>query len=139
MSQTASPKPRVLVVDDDEGIREALRDLLREEGFEVAGEAGDGEEAVRAAKRLEPDVVLMDLRMPGLGGAEATAMIRKALPATQVVILSAYDDPALNRSADEAGAYAYLVKGCSASLVRDVLLGAYRLKLGLEERSAQQP
>jgi len=124
--------PRVLVVDDDEGIRQALRDLLREEGMDVVGEAADGSEAIESAKELLPDVILMDLRMPVLGGAEATAKIREELPTTQVIILSAYDDPALNRNAEDAGAYAYLVKGCSAALVRDVLLEAYKLKVGLD-------
>jgi DNA-binding NarL/FixJ family response regulator len=137
MSSLPSPAPRVLIADDDEGIRQALRDLLGEEGMDVVGEASDGMGAVAAAKDLAPDVVLMDLRMPDLGGAEATTMIREALPTTQVIILSAYDDPALNRSAEEAGAYAYLVKGCSAGLVRDVLLEAYKLKQGLERRAAQ--
>jgi DNA-binding NarL/FixJ family response regulator len=126
--------PRVLVADDDEGIRQALRDLLTEEGMEVVGEAADGAEAIDLALQAKPDVILMDLRMPVLGGAEATAKIREQLPTTQVIILSAYDDPALNKSAEEAGAYAYLVKGCSAGLVRDVLLEAYKLKGGLESR-----
>jgi DNA-binding NarL/FixJ family response regulator len=137
MSSLPSPAPRVLIADDDEGIRQALRDLLGEEGMDVVGEASDGMGAVAAAKELDPDVVLMDLRMPDLGGAEATTMIRTARPNTQVIILSAYDDPALNRSAEEAGAYAYLVKGCSAALVRDVLLEAFKLKQGLERRTAQ--
>jgi DNA-binding NarL/FixJ family response regulator len=137
MSSLPSPAPRVLIADDDEGIRQALRDLLGEEGMDVVGEASDGMGAVAAAKELDPDVVLMDLRMPDLGGAEATTMIRTARPNTQVIILSAYDDPALNRSAKEAGAYAYLVKGCSAALVRDVLLEAFKLKQGLERRTAQ--
>ncbi len=124
--------PRVLIVDDDEGIRQALRDLLREEGMDVVGEAADGSEAITAALDLRPDVILMDLRMPILGGAEATAKIREEMPTTQVIILSAYDDPALNRNAEDAGAYAYLVKGCSAALVRDVLLEAFKLKVGLD-------
>lgn len=124
--------PRVLVVDDDEGIRQALRDLLREEGMDVVGEAANGSQAIEAATELRPDVILMDLRMPVLGGAEATAKIREELPTTQVIILSAYDDPALNRNAEDAGAYAYLVKGCSAALVRDVLLEAFKLKVGLD-------
>ena len=129
---TTSASPRILIVDDDGGIRAALRDLLREEGMEVVGEATDGTEAVELVEPLSPDIVLMDLRMPKLGGVEATRLIKRSSPTTQVVILSAYDDMALNQSAEEAGAYAYLVKGCAASLVRDVLHEAFKLKQGLD-------
>jgi DNA-binding NarL/FixJ family response regulator len=127
-------RARVLIVDDDEGIRAALVDLLGEEGFEVVGVASDGAEAVRLATVAQPDVVLMDLRMPVMDGISATRSLREADETVQVVILSAYDEPSLNQSADEAGAYAYLVKGCSASLVSDVIRQAYALKKGLEER-----
>lgn len=132
MTDEGGAAPRVLVVDDDDGIRQALCDLLREEGVDVVGAGADGTQAVEMAGELKPDVVLMDLRMPGLSGSEATAKIRAEQPNLQVIILSAYDDPALNKSAEEAGAYAYLVKGCSASLVRDVLFEAFKLKRGLD-------
>ena len=127
MSTSGEGKPRVLIVDDDEGIRQALRDLLTEEGIEVVGEASDGQQAITVAAELKPDVLLMDLRMPVLGGSEATAAIRADRAETQVIILSAYDDPALSDGATEAGAFAYLIKGCSASLVRDTLLEAYEV------------
>ena len=104
--------PRVLVVDDHAMLREALVDLLVHAGFEVAGEAADGADAVALAKQLEPDVVLMDLRMPVLGGLDATRLIRDACPATQVVLLTAFESPALQQQAEEAGCFAYLVKGC---------------------------
>ena len=128
------PKPRVLVVDDDSGIRDALIDLLGEEGMEVVGAATDGPQAVVLAADLAPDVVMMDLRMPGMDGIQATRAIKKDNETTQVIILSAYDDSALTKGADEAGAYAYLVKGCSAALVRDVIMQAWALKKGLEQR-----
>jgi DNA-binding NarL/FixJ family response regulator len=104
-------RPRLLVVDDHAMLRAALVDLLVQAGFEVVGEAGDGADAVALAKQLEPDVVLMDLRMPVMGGLDATRLIKDACPATQVVLLSAFESPALEQQAEEAGCFAYLVKG----------------------------
>ena len=132
-------RPRVLIADDDAGIREALGDLLTEEGMEVVGAVANGTEAVEMTAALSPDVVLMDLRMPAVDGIEATRKIHEAGSLTQVIILSAYDDPALTKGADEAGAYAYLVKGCPAALVRDVVLKAFHLKQGLEAREMDGP
>jgi len=104
----------VLLADDHTRLREALRDLLEEIGFEVVGESGDGADAVAMARQLEPDIVVIDLRMPVLNG----------LDATQVVVLSAFESPELERQAREAGAFAYLDKGTMARRVRRVLLGA---------------
>ena len=132
-------KPRVLIADDDPGIRAALRDLLAEEGMDIVGAVSDGKQAVEATSTLSPDVVLMDLRMPLMDGIEATRRIRETGSLSRVIILSAYDDPALTKGADEAGAYAYLVKGCPAALVRDVVLQAFRLKQGLEAREFGPP
>ena len=127
-------RPRVLVVDDDAAVREALVDLLVDEGMDVVGAATHGAQAITMAADLAPDIVMMDLRMPGIDGIQATRAIKEEDPSVQVVILSAYDDAALTKGADEAGAYAYLVKGCSAALVRDVVTQAWNLKKGLEER-----
>jgi DNA-binding NarL/FixJ family response regulator len=110
--------PRVLVVDDHAMLREALAELLVQAGFEVAGQAADGADAVALAKRLEPDVVLMDLRMPVLGGLDATRLIRDACPATQVVLLTAFESPALQQQAEDAGCFAYLVKGAPPGTIR---------------------
>lgn len=110
--------PRVLVVDDHAMLREALVELLVQAGFEVAGEAADGADAVALAKELAPDVVLMDLRMPVLGGLDATRLIRDACPATQVVLLTAFESPALQREAEDAGCFAYLVKGAPPGTIR---------------------
>jgi DNA-binding NarL/FixJ family response regulator len=104
-------RPRLLVVDDHQMLRAALVDLLVQAGFEIAGEAADGADAVALAKQLEPDVVLMDLRMPVLGGLDATRLIKDACPAVQVVLLTAFESPALQQQAEEAGCFAYLVKG----------------------------
>jgi response regulator NasT len=127
---------RVLAVDDDQGFLEEIRGLLEDEGFDVAGTASDGNEAVTLAEELCPDVVLMDLRMPTLDGLEATRLIKQHLPMTQVVILSAYDDPGLQEGAEEAGVYCYLIKGCRSQLIRDVLLQAWSFKASLEARGS---
>jgi DNA-binding NarL/FixJ family response regulator len=113
--------PRVLVVDDHDMLREALVELLDQAGFDVAGEAADGADAVALAKQLAPDVVLMDLRMPVMGGLDATRLIRDACPDTQVVLLTAFDSPTLQRQAEEAGCFAYLVKGGPPGTLRLVL------------------
>ena len=92
-------------------LRAALVDLLVQAGFEVVAEAGDGADAVALAKQLEPDVVLMDLRMPVMGGLDAARLIKDACPGTQVVLLTAFESPALARQAEEAGCFAFLAKG----------------------------
>ena len=118
------PRPRVLLADDHVRLREALRDLLVETGFEVVGESGDGADAVAMAAELEPDIVVVDLRLPVLNGLDATRLIKDARPATQVVVLSAVESPELERQAHEAGAFAYLDKGTMTRFLHRVLLGA---------------
>jgi DNA-binding NarL/FixJ family response regulator len=102
---------RVLIVDDHPVVRDGLRGMLsgRPE-FEVAGEAEDGQAAVEAARRLLPDVILMDLRMPRLDGTAATQEIRKAQPAARILVLTTYDSDAEILRAIEAGAAGYLLK-----------------------------
>ena len=129
--------PTVLIVEDAESERAVMRDLLEAEGIAVVAEAGDGAEAVDRAIQTRPDVVLMDLRMPAVGGIEATRLIKEALPNTQVIILTVYEGPLPERSAEEVGAYAYLVKGCSPTLVRDVIIQARNYKTGLETRASE--
>lgn len=129
---------RVLAVDDDRGFLHEIQEVLEEEGFEVAGTASDGTEAVAMADELCPDVVLMDLRMPTLDGIGAARLIKQHLPLTQVVILSAYDDPGLQEGAEEAGVYCYLIKGCRSQLIRDVLLQAWSFKASLEVRGTPE-
>ncbi len=102
----------MVIVDDHQAMRTALRDALEDEGATVVGEADNGPAGVELAARLRPDVVLMDLRLPGISGLEATQQIKQLHPAVQVLILTAYDDPALDREAMAMGAYAFLVKGC---------------------------
>ena len=102
---------RVLIVDDHPVVRTGLAGMLgAEDDLEVVGEAGDGEEAVAVARRLRPDVVLMDLRLPHLDGAGATALIVADRPATKVLILTTYDTDSDIVRAVEAGATGYLLK-----------------------------
>ena len=102
---------RVLLADDHDMIRGALRSLLDSEpGMRVIAEARDGDEAVRVAAEVGPDVVVMDLRMPGVGGAEATRRIRADTPGAKVVVLSAHTDPRIVKDALAAGALGYVVK-----------------------------
>jgi DNA-binding NarL/FixJ family response regulator len=124
--------PTVLIVDDGERERHALRLLLEEEQIRVVGEAGDGLEAVEKVERYRPDVVLMDLRMPLLDGIEATRQIMQFRPTTQVLILTMYDDPSLTKSAADVGAYAYLVKGCSTDFIVQMIMQAWKFKAGQE-------
>jgi DNA-binding NarL/FixJ family response regulator len=114
-------RPRLLVVDDHHLVRQALVELLAQAGFEIVGQAADGADAVALAKQLEPDLVLMDLRMPVLGGLDAARLIKDACPAIQVVLLSAFESPALEQQAEEAGCFAYLVKGGPPGTLRLVL------------------
>jgi CheY-like chemotaxis protein len=113
---TGSPRAiRLLVVDDHAVLRQGLVHLLQEEsGIEVVGEAADGEEAVRLASELRPDVVLMDVTMPRLDGVEATLLIVAANPGIRVIGLSMHEDAAMAAAMLRSGAVTYLTKGGSA-------------------------
>jgi CheY-like chemotaxis protein len=133
-----SSQPRVLLVEDDQANRRRIREILINEGIDVVGEASNGSAGIELTARLEPDVVLMDLRMPIMGGLEATREIKRALPLTQVIVLTSYDGPLPARSAEQAGAYAYLVKGCQGDLMRDVIHQAWKYKVGLQQEQVDQ-
>jgi NarL family two-component system response regulator LiaR len=102
---------RVLVVDDSTVFREALANFVAElEGVELAGRASGGQEALELAARTAPEVVFMDLMMPGLGGLAATRALKELSPAPAVVICTSYDDERLRRMALEAGADVFMHK-----------------------------
>ena len=109
-------KIAVLLVDDHAVVRQGLRALLEAEGdIAVVGEADNGREAVVLAKKILPDLVLMDLAMPGLNGLEATRQIVKNLPSARVLVLTSYGDDDYVTQLLEAGACGYLVKQTAAA------------------------
>lgn len=119
---------RVLLVDDQRLMREGLRTLLElEEGIEVCGEAGDGQEALQAYEQLQPDVVLMDIRMPRMNGVEAIRRIQMRWPDARLIILTTFDDQEYVFEGLRAGALGYLLKDVSgqelANAIRTVAAG----------------
>jgi DNA-binding NarL/FixJ family response regulator len=118
---------RVLLVDDQALFREALATLLDiRDDIEVVGEAGNGDEALRRAAELAPDVVLMDLRMPVLDGVAATRRLRVELPDVQVIALTTFDDDEDVFAALRAGAVGYLLKDVSSARLVEAVLAAAR-------------
>lgn len=113
MTGTATPR-RVLIAEDEALIRLDLSEMLREEGYDVVGEAGDGQEAVELAESLNPDLVIMDVKMPRRDGIDAAAEIA-AKRIAPIVVLTAFSQRDLVEKARDAGAMAYLVKPFSAS------------------------
>lgn len=101
----------ILIADDHSVVRKGLRSLLdSKRGWKVCAEVANGREAIAKAKALKPDVAILDIGMPGLGGVEATRQIRKVSPNTEVLILSAHGSERLVREVIEAGARGYLLK-----------------------------
>jgi DNA-binding NarL/FixJ family response regulator len=116
---------RLVIADDHALFRDSLRALLEARGVEVVGEAANGQEAVEVALRLQPDLVLMDLGMPGVGGIEATRRIVAANPALRVVVLTASTEDEHLFEALQAGAQGYLPKNVEADAFFKLLQGAY--------------
>ena len=120
-------KIRLLIVDDHPVVRDGLRGMLeRQPDFEIAGEAGDGRESVQQVKRLNPDIVLMDLRMPEMDGVAALREIKANDPGVQVLVLTTYDSDADILPAIEAGAAGYLLKDSSRQELYDGIRAAMR-------------
>jgi len=124
--QSDVARRRVLIADDDPVIRMDLAEMLTEEGFEVVGQVGDGERAVELARTLRPDLVILDVKMPGKDGIQAAAEIADEQIAP-VIILTAYSDRDLVQRAIDAGAMTYLAKPFStATLLPAIELTAAR-------------
>src|SRR4029450_11371049 len=111
---------RVLLVDDHDLFRTGLRNLLEEQGVQVVGEAANGQDAIRSVREAAPDVVVMDLNMPGMTGVEATREITSFAPLTRVVVLTISDQDEDVMDAIVAGAWGYLLK---ASSIQELIRG----------------
>ncbi len=122
------PRYRILIADDHAILREGVRALLATaDDLEVIGEAGDGRAAIDLAQQLEPDVILMDVAMPGLGGLEATLEIRRRVPRAKILVLSQYGEPEYVRRFLKAGVSGYVLKKAAGadlvSAIRAVVRG----------------
>jgi DNA-binding NarL/FixJ family response regulator len=115
---------RLLIADDDESTRELLRDTLAAQGFDIVGAARDGTQACDEAARLKPEVVLMDLRMPGIDGMEATVVIKANVPRTQVVILTAFSEEDSKWVSELMGAAGLVDKDSSLDVLVETLRAA---------------
>lgn len=146
---------KVLLAEDHVVVRQGIRELIqREEGIEIVGEVGDGEEAVQAAEQLEPDVILMDIAMPKLNGIEATRRIKESHPSISILVLTAYDNEEFIFALLEAGAAGYLLKNVQSRQLLNAIRSVYdgesvlhptiakkvlsRLPLVREKRSEQE-
>jgi NarL family two-component system response regulator LiaR len=129
---------RVLIVDDHAVVREALRfSLLAYDDVEPVGEAADGERALQLCAQVQPDVVLMDLLMPGMDGITATRAIRQRYPHTQIVALTSFGEVALVRAALEAGALGYLLKNVTAMELVEAIQTAHTGRATLAPEATQ--
>jgi len=128
-------KIRVLIADDHAIVRDGLQQLLKSQpDLEPAGEAEDGQQALEAAKTLRPDVILLDIAMPRLSGIEVIALIREAVPASQVVVLSMHAKETYVQQALAAGALGYVLKASPSRDILDAIRAAYRGEYFLSSR-----
>jgi two-component system, NarL family, response regulator LiaR len=129
---------RVMIVDDHAVVRSGLGAFLMVfDDLELVGEANGGEQAVRLCEKLNPDVILMDLVMPGMDGAAATKAVRQRCPHIQVIALTSFREQELVQGALQAGAIGYLLKNVSAEELADAIRGAYAGSPTLAPEAAQ--
>jgi NarL family two-component system response regulator LiaR len=132
------PPIRVLIVDDHVMVRRGLATFLRAfSELALAGEAGSGEEAIRLSAELHPDVILMDMMLPGISGPEATRTIRQRQPEVQVLALTSFKEGDLIRDALEAGAIGYLLKDVSADELASAIRAAHGGRATLSPEATQ--
>ena len=132
-------KIRVVIADDHALLREGIHALLsRESDFEVVGEAADGREAIARCRALKPDVVLMDIAMPGLGGLEASLEIRKECPETRILVLTQYEDREYVARFLKAGAAGYVLKRTAGSELASAIRSVHRGGLVLDPQVARE-
>ncbi|HJW88368.1 MAG TPA: response regulator transcription factor [Dehalococcoidia bacterium] len=132
-------KTTVLLVDDHALFREGLAALLStQDGIEIVGEAASGEEALEKARELLPDVILMDILMPGMGGLDATRKIKEEMPHTRIVMLTVSEEEEDLFEAIKAGAEGYLLKTVKSRDLVDMLLGVLRGEVALSRVIARK-
>jgi len=133
------PRIRVLIADDHAIVREGVRALLKlSDDIEVVGEAANGLEAIEAARALSPDVILMDIAMPGLGGLEATLEIRKENPAVRILVLTQYEDREYIRRFLKAGVSGYVLKKAAGADLTSAIRAVQRGGLVLDPEVARE-
>jgi RNA polymerase sigma factor (sigma-70 family) len=134
---------RVLIVDDHALVREGIRQALNGPGFEVVGEAGDGPDGLRKACQLAPDVVLLDVSLPGENGLRVAAQLRVDVPSSRILMLSIYDQPEYVLEAVRVGAHGYLLKDTLPAdlreAIRTVASGATRFESVLSTTRENEP
>jgi len=140
---------RILIADDHAILREGVRALLVNAGdMEVVGEASDGHQAIALAQQLEPDAILMDIAMPGLGGLEATIEIRRRVPGAKIIVLTQYGEPEYVRRFLKAGVSGYVLKKAAGAdlvaAIRAVMRGGLVLdpevaRTAVQENGGQAP
>lgn len=132
-------KIRILMVDDEAKFRETTSKILQKKGFETTM-AGTGEEAVEILKKMTQDVVILDIRMPGMDGHQALSLIKEIQPDVRVIMLTGHGDAESAKTALKKGAYDYLNKPCDIDLLASKINDAYKsFKLGGAEREEKKP
>lgn len=119
---------RILIADDNQMIRNSVADILSSEGWDVCGQASDGEEAIEKVRELRPDVVVLDVSMPGIDGLETARRLRTENPEVKIVIMSQHDPARLLPRALKVGANACVDKGRVAMDIGDAIRGAMERK-----------
>ena len=143
MEMNSSQSIRVMVVDDHQVVRQGLVALINTEpGLMTVAEASDGQQAVELFRQHQPDITLMDLRLPVMGGVDATRIIRQEFPTARIIVLTTYDGDEDIYRALKAGAQGYLLKGVSfddlLDAIRTVYAGARRIPAAVAERLAER-